>query len=165
MKNITAICPGSFDPVTLGHIDIIKRACSTFDSVIVVVMYNSAKTANFTPEERVAMIKKSTTDIPNVSVEAYDGLLADYAKAKNAKAIVKGLRAVSDFEYEFQMALTNKKLNPDAETVFFTTRAENMYLSSSVVREVARMGGDISDFVPECVKQEIIERLSKKGEC
>ena len=165
MNNITAICPGSFDPVTLGHIDIIKRACSTFDSVIVVVMYNSAKTANFTPEERVAMIKKSTTDIPNVSVEAYDGLLADYAKAKNAKAIVKGLRAVSDFEYEFQMALTNKKLNPDAETVFFTTRAENMYLSSSVVREVARMGGDISDFVPECVKQEIIERLSKKGEC
>ena len=165
MNNITAICPGSFDPVTLGHIDIIKRACSTFDSVIVVVMYNSAKTANFTPEERVAMIKKSTADIPNVSVEAYDGLLADYAKAKNAKAIVKGLRAVSDFEYEFQMALTNKKLNPDAETVFFTTRAENMYLSSSVVREVARMGGDISDFVPECVKQEIIERLSKKGEC
>ena len=92
-------------------------------------------------------------------------MLADYAKAKNAKAIVKGLRAVSDFEYEFQMALTNKKLNPDAETVFFTTRAENMYLSSSVVREVARMGGDISDFVPECLKQEIIERLSKKGEC
>lgn len=165
MNNITAICPGSFDPVTLGHIDIIKRACSTFDSVIVVVMYNSAKTANFTPEERVAMIKKSTTDIPNVSVEAYDGLLADYAKAKNAKAIVKGLRAVSDFEYEFQMALTNKKLNPDAETVFFTTRAENMYLSSSVVREVARMGGDISDFVPECLKQEISERLSKKGVC
>ena len=165
MNNITAICPGSFDPVTLGHIDIIKRACSTFDSVIVVVMYNSAKTANFTPEERVTMIKKSTANIPNVSVEAYDGLLADYAKAKNAKAIVKGLRAVSDFEYEFQMALTNKKLNPDAETVFFTTRAENMYLSSSVVREVARMGGDISDFVPECVKQEIIERLSKKGEC
>ena len=165
MKNITAICPGSFDPVTLGHIDIIKRACSTFESVIVVVMYNSAKTASFTAEERVAMIKKSTADIPNVSVEAYDGLLADYAREKNAKAIVKGLRAVSDFEYEFQMALTNKKLNPDAETVFFTTRAENMYLSSSVVREVARMGGDISDFVPECVKQEIIERLSKKGEC
>ena len=165
MKNITAICPGSFDPVTLGHIDIIKRACSTFESVIVVVMYNSAKIASFTAEERVAMIKKSTADIPNVSVEAYDGLLADYAREKNAKAIVKGLRAVSDFEYEFQMALTNKKLNPDAETVFFTTRAENMYLSSSVVREVARMGGDISDFVPECLKQEIIERLSKKGEC
>ena len=159
MKNITAICPGSFDPVTLGHIDIIKRACSTFESVIVVVMYNSAKTASFTAEERVAMIKKSTADIPNVSVEAYDGLLADYAREKNAKAIVKGLRAVSDFEYEFQMALTNKKLNPDAETVFFTTQAENMYLSSSVVKEVAKMGGDISDFVPDEIHEDIVKRL------
>ena len=144
--------------------DIIRRACSTFDHVIVVVMMNSAKTPIFTAEERVEMIKKSTKDIPNVSVEAYDGLLADFVRIKGAKAIVKGLRAVSDFEYEFQMALTNKKLYPEAETVFFTTRAENMYLSSSVVREVARMGGDISDFVPECLSKDITERFSRKGE-
>lgn len=164
MNKITAICPGSFDPVTLGHIDIIKRACATFDRVIVVVMLNSSKTPSFSANERVEMIKKATSDIPNVTVDAYCGLLADYARKKGAKAIVKGLRAVSDFEYEFQMALTNKKLNPDAETVFFTTQAENMYLSSSVVKEVAKMGGDISDFVPECLRSEIFERLSKKGE-
>ncbi len=164
MKKITAVCPGSFDPVTLGHIDIIRRACSTFDSVIVVVMLNSSKTPSFSAEERVAMIKKSTADIPNVEVDTYDGLLADYVRSRNAKAIVKGLRAVSDFEYEFQMALTNKKLNPDAETVFFTTSAENMYLSSSVVKEVAKMGGDISDFVPKCLADEIKKRLCRKGE-
>lgn len=164
MKKITAVCPGSFDPVTLGHIDIIRRACSTFDSVIVVVMLNSSKSPSFSAEERVEMIKKSTADIPNVEVDTYDGLLADYVRSRGAKAIVKGLRAVSDFEYEFQMALTNKKLNPDAETVFFTTRAENMYLSSSVVKEVAKMGGDISDFVPECLAYEIKKRLCRKGE-
>lgn len=164
MNGITAVCPGSFDPVTLGHLDIIRRACSTFEKVIVVVMVNSSKSPNFTAQERVDMIRKSTADIPNVSVDTYDGLLAEYARKVGAKAIVKGLRAVSDFEYEFQMALTNKKLNPDAETVFFTTRAENMYLSSSVVREVAKMGGNIADFVPQCLTEEIKERLCRKGE-
>ena len=159
MNKITAICPGSFDPVTLGHIDIIKRACATFDRVIVVVMLNSSKTPSFSANERVEMIKKATSDIPNVTVDAYCGLLADYAREKGAKAIVKGLRAVSDFEYEFQMALTNKMLNPDLETVFLTTSSKNMYLSSSMVKQIASMDGDISSFVPDVIKQDIIDRI------
>ena len=126
MKQITAVCPGSFDPVTLGHIDIIKRASATFDKVIVAVMTNTAKTPSFTAQERVEMLRLATKGIDNLEVDVYDGLLAEYVKQKGATAIVKGLRAVSDFEYEFQQALTNKKLNPHAETVFFTTSAENI---------------------------------------
>lgn len=159
MKIKTAICPGSFDPVTVGHIDIIKRAAEMFDRVIVVVMNNSAKNPLFSAAERVEMLKKVTVDMPNVEVDGYEGLLADYAKEKNAKVIVKGLRAVSDFEYEFQMALTNKKLNPEVDTVFLATKAENMYLSSSLVRQVGQMGGDISEFVPDEIKQEILKKL------
>ena len=129
----TAICPGSFDPVTIGHIDIIRRAAKLFDKVIVVVMFNYQKpTSYFTAEERVELIKRSTTDIDNIEVETYSGLLADYAAQKGACDVVKGLRAVSDFEYEFQQALTNKKLNPEMETVFVAADAANMYLSSSV---------------------------------
>ncbi len=126
MKVTRAICPGSFDPVTVGHLDIIKRAAKMFDDVIVVVMNNINKSSSFSAEERVNMIKAVTADLENVSVESFEGLLADYTKLKKADAIVKGLRAMSDFEYEFQMALTNKKLNPDTETVFLTTSAENM---------------------------------------
>lgn len=162
MNQITAVCPGSFDPVTVGHLDIIKRAAGMFSKVIVVVMTNSSKHPSFTAEERMEMIRTATYDIPNVEVAQYDGLLADYARMVGAGAIVKGLRAMSDFEYEFQMALTNKKLNPDVETVFLTTQAENMYLSSSMVKEIGRMGGEIRDFVPEAIQDTIIRRLQNE---
>lgn len=159
MNRIIAVCPGSFDPVTVGHLDIIRRAAGMFSKVIVVVMTNSSKNPSFTAVERMEMIRKVTADIPNVAVDCYDGLLADYARQVSAGAIVKGLRAMSDFEYEFQMALTNKKLNPNVETVFLTTKAENMYLSSSMVKEIGRMGGDVSDFVPEAIHDEILKRI------
>ena len=161
MSKKIAICPGSFDPVTVGHLDIITRATKLFDEVVVVVMNNKAKNPLFSADERVEMIKKVTANMDTVRVEKSDGLLADYAREKNATAVVKGLRAVSDFEYEFQMALTNKKLNPDLDTVFLTTSAENMYLSSSLVRQVGAMGGDISEFVPNEIKDEILARLCK----
>ncbi len=164
MKNSVAVCPGSFDPITVGHIDIIKRAAKMFDRVIVVVMVNHKKHYSFSPDERVALIRKATADIDNIEVDYSDGLLADYAKDKGASVIIKGLRAMSDFEYEFQMALTNKKLNPDVETVFLTTAAENMYLSSSMVKQIASMGGDVSDFVPEQIRQDITGRLYGKDE-
>ena len=156
-----AICPGSFDPVTVGHLDIVGRAAQLFDEVIVVVMNNSAKNPLFSADERVEMLKKVTADMPNVTVDRYDGLLAEYAKEQNANVVVKGLRAVSDFEYEFQMALTNKKLNPELDTVFLTTKAENMYLSSSLVRQVGAMGGDISEFVPAEIKEQVLAKLRK----
>lgn len=157
----TAVCPGSFDPITLGHIDIIKRTAGIFDKVIVVVMCNYRKRNSncFSPEERVEFIKKCTADIPNVQVDFSDGLLADYAKKTNACAIVKGLRAVSDFEDEFQQALTNKNLAPDVETVFITTNSEYMFLSSSVVKQVCELGGDISNFVAPEIKDDIIKRI------
>ncbi len=164
MKNSVAVCPGSFDPITVGHIDIIKRAANMFDRVIVVVMVNHKKHYSFSPDERVALIRKATADIDNIEVDYSDGLLADYAKQRGASVIIKGLRAMSDFEYEFQMALTNKKLNPDVETVFLTTAAENMYLSSSMVKQIASMGGDVSDFVPEQIRQDITGRLYGKDE-
>ncbi len=155
----TVICPGSYDPITLGHIDVINRASTLFDKVIVVVLINHKKNYCFSPEERVEFIKQSVAHLNNVEVDFYDGLLADYAKQHNAYAIVKGLRAMSDFEYEFQMALTNRKLNPDVETLFLTTKSEYMYLSSSMVKQIASMGGDISEFVPSVIHNSIIERL------
>lgn len=165
MNKLTAICPGSFDPVTVGHLDIISRASKMFDKLIVVILPNKSKSKqSFSVEERIEFIKTVTNDLPNVSVDYYDGLLADYAKNVNAGAIIKGLRAMSDFEYEFQMALTNKALNPDVETIFLTTSAQYMYLSSSVVREVASLGGDISNFVPESIRDDIIKRLHRKEE-
>lgn len=162
MINSVAICPGSFDPVTFGHLDIIERAANMFDKVIVVVADNSAKKNCFTSAERVEMIKKCIPNLKNVEVDHYSGLLADYAASHNATAIIKGLRAMSDFEYEFQMALTNKKLNPYVETLFLTTAAHNMYLSSSMVKQIASMNGDISSFVPEVIRQDIIDRISSK---
>lgn len=153
-----AICPGSFDPVTLGHLDIIERAAYLFDQVIVLVMSNkSKKNSLFTIEERIELIERSIK-FDNVKVDTYDGLLVNYAKEKGATAIVKGLRAMSDFEYEFQQALTNKSLNPNVETVFLTTEGKNMYLSSSMVKEVCKLGGDISSFVPAEIAEDINKR-------
>ncbi|NMA79410.1 MAG: pantetheine-phosphate adenylyltransferase [Clostridiales bacterium] len=156
-----AVCPGSFDPVTFGHIDIISRASKIFDKVIVLVSINPNKEASFTVSERVNMLKAVTEGIENVVIDAYDGLLADYTRKQGASAIVKGLRAVSDFEYEFQMALANKKLYSNAETIFFTTTSENMYLSSSVVKQIASLGGDITGFVPDEILETIKNRLNK----
>ena len=155
----TAICPGSFDPVTIGHLDIIGRARKIFDRVIVAVMVNPEKHTMFTAEERIALIQKCTKDLDGVEVVSFDGLLADYARICGANAIVKGLRALSDFEYEFQQALTNKKLNPELETMFMSTRSENMFLSSSIVKQIAGFGGDISNFVPACILGDIKERI------
>lgn len=158
-----AVCPGSFDPVTLGHLDIIGRASKLFDKVIVLVSTNLSKNPSFTLTERLLMIEKVTGQYGNVIIDILDHeLLADYVRRVKANAIVKGLRAVSDFEYEFQMALANKKLYPEAETVFLTTAAENMYLSSSVVKQIASLGGDISSFVPPEILPLIRERLSGK---
>ncbi|WP_455124759.1 pantetheine-phosphate adenylyltransferase [Ruminococcus sp.] len=158
-----AVCPGSFDPVTIGHLDIITRASKLFDRVIVLVSKNIMKTnESFTPQERKDMILCVTKHLSNVQVDISDGLLADYVKDAGAIAIVKGLRAVSDFEYEFQMALANRKLYAGAETVFLTTTAENMYLSSSVVKQIATFGGDISHFVPSEILELIEKRLVKE---
>ena len=158
-----AICPGSFDPVTFGHLDIINRARKIFDHLIVAVLVNPNKHTSFTVEERIDMLKRATVGMTDIEIVGFEGLLADYAKICNATAIVKGLRALSDFEYEFQMALTNKKLNPNLETLFLTTRAENMYLSSSIVKQVATFDGDISNFVPECILDDITQRLYAGG--
>ncbi len=158
-----AVCPGSFDPVTLGHLDIITRASTLFDKVIVLISTNANKsTASFTATERMMMIAEATAHLDNVVIDILDGLLVDYVKNVKAVAIVKGLRAVTDFEYEFQMALTNKVLYENAETVFLTTSKENMYLSSSVVKQVAYFGGDISPFVPACILETIQNRLVKE---
>ena len=157
MINLTniAIYPGSFDPCTNGHLDIIERSSKIFEKVIVAVLLNSSKTPTFTVEERIDLLKTATEHITNVEVVSFNGLLAQFAQDRNAKVIIKGLRAVSDFEYEFQMSLTNTKLNPNVETLFMTTKSENMYLSSSIVREVARYGGDISDMVPKVITEKI----------
>lgn len=158
----TVICPGSFDPVTNGHLDIIRRSSKLFDKVIVVVMKNPSKTNFcFTYEERADLIKRCIKDYPNVLVDTYEGLLAEYAKEKGAVAVVKGLRAVSDFEYEFQQAQMNKKLNENLETVFINTRVENLYLSSSAVKQICELGGDISDFVPHEIRDDIVKRIKR----
>ena len=160
-----AVYPGSFDPITLGHLDIIKRASAMFDKVIVVAMNNADKKFFFTEEQRVSMMQRSVQEmqLKNVLVDSYNGLLADYMKEHNATAIVKGLRAVSDFEYEFQMALLNKRLYPKAETIFLTTSQENLYLSSSMVKSIASVNGDFSEFVPACIYNDIKIRFEKKG--
>lgn len=157
----TAICPGSFDPITGGHLDIIRRSAKLFDRVIVVVMSNYRKVNNscFSVEERMELIRRCTKDLPNVEVDCDFGLIAEYARRKNADVIVKGLRAVSDFEDEFQQALTNKKLNSAVETVFMAAGAENMFLSSSMIKQVCRLGGDVTPFLPEEVSSDIIDRL------
>lgn len=153
--------PGSFDPVTKGHLDIIERASRIFDEIIVVVLQNPAKHTTFTVEERMDFIRRSTENIGNVSVDSFDGLLVDYMRRKKAGVIVKGLRAVSDFEYEYQMALTNHRLNPDVETLFLNTSQEYMFLSSSIVKQIASFDGDVSDFLPEQIQDDVQQRLRK----
>ena len=154
----TAIYPGSFDPVTLGHINIIKRAAAAFDKVIVCVMVNSEKHGGvFTPEERLDMLKKSI-HVDNVEFDVSDGLVAEYARNKGARVLVKGLRAVSDFESEVQMAMINSKLNPDLDTVFFPSSEKYTYLSSSVAKEMARYHADLTEFLP----REILDDVKKK---
>jgi pantetheine-phosphate adenylyltransferase len=158
-----AVYPGSFDPVTVGHLDVIQRAAKLFDELIVLVSKNILKSGeSFTPQERASMITRVTKDLPTVRVDISDGLLVDYVKDVHAIAIVKGLRAVSDFEYEFQMALANQKLYGEAETIFLTTCTENMYLSSSVVKQIAAFNGNIRHFVPDVLHDEIMHRLSKE---
>lgn len=158
VKNI-AIYPGSFDPCTNGHLDIIERSSTIFEKVIVAVLVNSSKVPTFTVDERIELLKIATAHIPNVEVMGFNGLLAQFAEQQKAKVIIKGLRAVSDFEYEFQMSLTNNKLNPNVETLFMTTKSENMYLSSSIVREVARYGGSVEDMVPEAITEQIYKKF------
>lgn len=160
-----AIYPGSFDPVTIGHLNIIRRASNIFDKLIVCVMVNAGKNPMFTLEERVEFIRHVTADLPNVEVECSDELLAEYAKRKGSCVIVKGLRAGSDFENEFQMALINRKINPDLDTMFLTAEHQYTYLSSSTVKELGSYGVDMSDFLPKQIIPDFIERITnRKGE-
>lgn len=160
----TAICPGSFDPVTNGHVDVIERASKLFDEVYVVVMTNYQKIGSmtFSEEERVGLLQKSIAHLPNVRVDTYGGLLADYAAEHDIHIVVKGLRAVSDFENEFQQSIANKHINESLETVFLPCSEDHMFLSSSLVKQIGQLGGDISDFVPEAVGDDIIKRLRKE---
>jgi pantetheine-phosphate adenylyltransferase len=155
---IRAVYPGTFDPVTNGHLDVIERAAKIFDELIVAVTTNPAKTPWFTLEERVEMLKECCSHLPNVTVEAFEGLLVNFVRQKGAKVIIKGLRAVTDFDYEFQMAAINRKLAPEIETLFLMTSLPYAYLSSSAVKEVASLNGCLKDLVPD----NVAERLRKK---
>ena len=158
MTERTALYPGSFDPVTLGHLDILDRAASIFDRVVIAVLANPAKAPLFTAEERVQLLRRTIGERPNLEVGTFDGLTVDYAKAVGALAIVRGLRVVSDFENEFQMALMNRSLNPGINTVFLMTSFSNVFISSTIIKEVCRFGGDVSDVVP----QESVEAMRRK---
>lgn len=154
-----AIYPGSFDPITSGHLNIIERAANIFDKLIVCVMVNAGKNPMFTLEERVSLIRKATKGLPNVEVDCSDELLAEYARRRGSCVIVKGLRAGSDFENEFQMALVNRKLNPELDTMFLTADSRYMYLSSSMVKELGRYGADLKDFIPDAIADEFRKKL------
>ena len=157
-----AICPGSFDPITLGHLNIIRRSAKIFDQVVVCIMVNSSKTTPmFSIEERADMVRRAVSRYPNVSVDTSDGLLADYARKYEGAVLVKGLRAASDFEYEFQMDLINKNINPQLETMFLTASGKYTFLSSSVVREMARYGADLTGLVPDELKAEIEQKAKQ----
>jgi len=158
----TAIYPGSFDPITLGHLNIIRRASKIFDKVVVCVMVNSAKQPMFSREERVDLIRRVVKRLPNVTVDTSDILLADYAKQYEGAVLLKGLRAMSDFESEFQLALINKTMNPNLDTVFLTSSEKYTYISSSVVKEIARYGSDLSKLVPREILADVIERSKKQ---
>lgn len=154
-----AIYPGSFDPVTLGHLNIIKRAANCFDRLIVCVMVNSSKHGMFTPVERVELLRRATQRFPNVEVDFSDELLAAYARRRGAKVVVKGLRAVSDYEQEVQMAIINRKLNHNLETMFLASSEKYTYLSSTIVKEMARYGADLGEFIPREIVEDVEERL------
>ena len=156
-----AVYTGSFDPVTNGHMDIIRRASEIFDVLIVSILNNKEKTPLFSVEERVKILEEATKDLPNVQIDSFSGLLVDYAREKDLHVIVRGLRAIKDFEYELQMAQTNRVLAPDVDTMFLTTSLEYAYLSSTTVKEVAAFGGDISKFVPGFVMDEVHKKLKK----
>lgn len=159
-KSKAAIYPGSFDPLTNGHIDIIERALEIFDKVIIAVMHNPSKNAVFTMDERVGMIEEIFSDHPDIEVESHGGLLVDYAKTKHAVAIVRGMRAISDFESEFQMALMNRKLNKEIQSVFLMTGFRWIFTSSSIIKEAVQFGGDVSDMVPPIVNEKLIKKYS-----
>ncbi|WP_414813329.1 MULTISPECIES: pantetheine-phosphate adenylyltransferase [unclassified Paenibacillus] len=154
-----AVYPGSFDPVTYGHLDIIHRAAKVFDKLIVAVLNNTSKNALFTLEERMELLRKVTADLPNVEIDGFRDLMVNYMKARNVRLIVRGLRAVSDFEYELQMASTNHKLNPDVETFFMTSKPQFSYLSSSIVKEIAKFHGPVEDLVPAEVEEELRKKF------
>ena len=162
MNKKIAVYPGSFDPVTSGHLNIIRRAAKIFDRLIVCVMVNSGKTPMFSRNERVELIRRVTADIPNVEVDSSEELLADYARKKGSCVIVKGLRAGSDFENEFQMALINHKINPELDTMFLTAESQYMYLSSSTVKELGNYGVDLSDFLPAEIIPDFQDRIKSK---
>ena len=157
MKRI-AIYPGSFDPVTNGHVDIVRRGTALFDEIIVAILHNPSKTALFTLDERLDMLKETMKDIPGVSFDTFGGLLVDYACKRGAQAILRGMRAVSDFEYEFQLALMNRKLNREIQTVFLMTGLRWIFTSSSIIKEAAQFGGDVSELVPPLVNRKIMEK-------
>jgi len=159
MNNRIAVYPGTFDPITYGHMDVIQRATRLYSRVIVLVARNSSKTPLFTDDERIAMIREVFRGKKNVEVDGFDGLLVHYARRRHASVIIRGLRAVSDFEFEFQMALTNRKLAPSIDTVFLVPHEKYTYLNSTIVREVARLGGDVSDFVPPGVRRRLLEKV------
>jgi pantetheine-phosphate adenylyltransferase len=156
-----AVCPGSFDPITYGHLDIIRRGAKVFDTVYISVLNNSSKNPLFSVEERINLIKEVTKDLPNVKVDEHTGLLADYAKSVNANAIIRGLRAVSDFEYEMQITSMNRVLNEDVETFFIMTNNQYSFLSSSIVKEVAKYNGNISTLVPPVVERALHQKFNR----
>ena len=162
---LRAIYPGSFDPVTYGHIDIIQRSCKIVDELIVGVLSNKAKMPLFSVEERVKMLEEVTKEFDNVRIIPFHGLLVDFASRMGAGLVIRGLRAITDFEYELQMSQTNHKLEPNVETMFLTTGIEYSYLSSTTVKEIAAFGGDLSQFVPEAVAVELRKKINTKGEC
>ncbi len=159
---LRAIYPGSFDPVTLGHLDIIRRSASIADELIVGILNNKAKTPLFSVGERVRMLEEVTKDFPNVKIIPFEGLLVEFAKQMDAKVIVRGLRAITDFEYELQMSQANQKIEPEIETLFLTTSLEFSFLSSTTVKEVASFGGDITQFVPEVIVKKIKEKIEER---
>jgi pantetheine-phosphate adenylyltransferase len=161
MKPLLAIYPGTFDPITYGHIDVVKRAVALFPQVIILVGRNPGKSPLFTDDERVAMIRETFPGERRVRVDRFEGLLVDYARRCKASVLIRGLRAVSDFEYEFQMALMNRKLAHTIDTVFLVPHERYTYLNSTIVREVARLGGDVSDFVPPRVRRRLLAKLRK----
>ena len=161
--NSTAIYPGTFDPLTLGHMDVVERAARIFSHLTVAVSQTIWKAPLFSVDERVELARAALTGLPNVEVEPFSGLLVDYVRRRQCRVVVRGLRAFSDFEFEFQMALTNRKMAPDIETLFLMPKEDYSYVSSSTVREVAQYGGDTGDFVPESVQRALVERMGRPG--